>query len=119
MAANYCTRVVRPVAAPQLKQLVEQSRANPAATVFIKFASAFCGACKASKPAIDQAMRASQKCLDVVEIDSDVADSVADGFGVKALPTMVAMRGGKVVGRMEGSAEASGYTRFFAKHSGE
>ena len=57
--------------------------------------------------------------LDVVEIDSDVADAAADGFGVKALPTMVAMRGGKVVGKVEGAQEASGYLRFFAKHAGE
>lgn len=116
--SNYCARVVKPVAAPQLRQLVEQSRSNPAMTLFVKFASAFCGACKQSRVAIDQALRAAPRCLDVVELDSDVADSTADGFGVKALPTMVAVRGGKVVGRMEGAQEAQGYLRFFQKHTG-
>lgn len=119
MASNYCARVVRPVASPQLKQLIEQSRGNPHMTLFIKFASAFCGACKQSRQAIDQALRTAPKCLDVVELDSDVADATADGFGVKALPTMVAVRGGKVVGKVEGAQEASGYLRFFQKHTGE
>jgi thioredoxin-like negative regulator of GroEL len=83
----FCARVVRPVAAPQLQQLVEQSRRNPSSTLFIKFASAFCEACKASRSAIDQALRASDKCLDVVELDSDIADAAADQFGVRSLPT--------------------------------
>jgi len=117
VADKYCARIVRPIAAPQLKQLVDQSKANPNATLFVKFASAFCGACKASKPAIDQALRMSQKCHNVVELDSDVADATADGFGVKALPTMIAMKGGRVVGKMEGSHEPAAYQRFFAKHS--
>jgi len=117
MAANHCARIVRPIAAPQLKQLVDQSRAHPNETLFVKFASAFCGACKASKPAIDQALRMSQKCHNVVELDSDVADATADGFNVKALPTMIAMKGGRVVGKMEGSQEPAAYQRFFAKHS--
>jgi thioredoxin-like negative regulator of GroEL len=118
MAGSYCPRVVRPVAAPQLRQLVEQSKANPTATFFVKFASAFCGACKESKPAIDAALRMSQKCHNVVEIDSDVNDSVADQHGVKALPTMVAMRGGKVVAKMEGAQDPQKYLRFFTQHSG-
>lgn len=118
MGSSYCPRVVRPVAALQLRQLVEQSKANPAMTLFVKFASAFCGACKQSRPAIDQALRMSQQCHNVVELDSDVADSTADQFGVKALPTMVAMKGGKVVAKMEGSQEAQKYLRFFTQHSG-
>jgi|GEM_PF-313725 len=119
MASNHCSRVVIPVAAPQLQQLVEQSRANPTQTLFVKFASAFCGACKASRPAIDAALRSSQRCIKVVELDSDVNDSAADRFGVRSLPTMVAFRGGKVVGKVEGAQDPQGYIKFFHKHTTE
>jgi thioredoxin-like negative regulator of GroEL len=119
MAVNHCTRVVRPVAASQLRQLIEKSRGNPNATLFIKFASAFCGACKESRIAIDQALKSSNRCLDVVELDSDVADGMADGFNVKSLPTMVAVRNGTVVGKVEGAQQAAGYMKFFQKHTTE
>lgn len=120
MATNqrFCSRVVRPVAAPQLKQMVEMSKANPSATLFVKFASAFCSACQESRKAIDTALKATDKCLDVVELDSDNAGPTADGFGVKSLPTLIAMKGGKVVGRIEHAAEPQAYIRFFQKHAG-
>lgn len=115
MGASFCPRIVRPVAAPQLKQLVAAARNR---TLFVKFASAFCSACTESRAAIDTALKRSASCLDVVELDSDVADSTADGFGVKALPTLVAIRDGKVLGKMEGAQAPEAYARFFAKHGG-
>ena len=110
---NYCPRVVKPVAAGQLSALV--GSAKPGETLFVKFASAFCGACQASRHSIDTALKQSKDCVNVVELDSDVADVVADSYGVKNLPTMVAVREGKVVGRMEGSGEPAAYLKFFAK----
>jgi thioredoxin-like negative regulator of GroEL len=118
MATNrFCSRMVRPVAAPQLRQMVEASKANPKATLFVKFASAFCSACQESRKSIDTALKATDKCLDIVELDADVADTTADSFGVKEMPTLVAMKGGKVVGKMIGASEPQAYVRFFHKHT--
>lgn len=116
MGSKFCSRVVRPVASGQLSQLVAASRGS-GQTLFVKFASAFCAACQESRKAMDAAMQKTQKCLNVVELDSDVADSTADQFKVKALPTLVAIRNGEVVGKVEGVQESVGYQRFFEKHS--
>jgi len=97
--------------------MLEASKGHPKATFFVKFASAFCGACQQSRAAIDTALKTTQKCVDIVELDSDVADSTADTFNVKELPTVVAVKGGKVIGKMTGSQEPAAYVRFFTKHS--
>lgn len=114
---RFCSRVVRPVAARQLNQLVEASKGTNE-TLFVKFASAFCGACQQSRVAIDAALQRTQKCINIVELDSDIADAAADGFGVKDLPTLVAIKGGKVVGKVAGLQEPQGYQKFFDKHQG-
>jgi thioredoxin-like negative regulator of GroEL len=115
---RFCSRVVRPVAAPQLQQMVEASKAHPKEVLFVKFASAFCSACQESRKAIDAALKSTDGCVNVVELDSDVASTTADSFGVKELPTLVAMKGGKVVGKMIGASEPQAYVRFFHKHEG-
>lgn len=116
MAVDRCPRIVRPVASPQLQQLVEASKKSRD-VFFIKFASAFCGACQESKKALDAAMKTSRGCHNVVELDSDINASTADSFGVKALPTLVAVKHGQVIGKMEGARDPAAYVKFFEKHS--
>ena len=115
--SKFCARVVRPIAASQLNSVIAASHGSHE-TVFVKFASAFCDACKQSRIAIDMALKRTQKCVNIVELDSDIADATADGFHVKALPTVIAIKDGKVVGKVEAALEAAGYQKFFEKHTG-
>lgn len=110
-----CPRFVKPIAGAQINKVVAGTQDG--STVFVKFASQFCGACQESKKSIAEAM--SKTCANVVELDADVAVDVADRNGVEAMPTIIAFRGGKAVGRLEGAESPEKYVRFFEKHGGK
>jgi thioredoxin-like negative regulator of GroEL len=110
-----CTRFVRPIAGMQLPKVVEQTKDGR--TVFVKFASQFCGACQESKAAISEAL--GQTCAEVMELDADVAGNVADAHKVENLPTVIAFRNGKAVARLDGAETPAKYKAFFEKHQGK
>jgi thioredoxin-like negative regulator of GroEL len=110
--AKTCARFVRTIAGQQLGKIVEGTKDGR--TVFVKFASAFCGACQESKKSIAEAL--TKTCADVVELDADVAPSVADANKVSDLPTLIAFRNGKAVGRLKGAEAPEKYVAFFEKH---
>jgi len=112
--AKSCHRSVRPIAGMQVNKVVDSTKDGH--TVFMKFASQFCGACQESKAAISEAL--TKTCAEVVEVDADVAMDVADAHKVENMPTVIAFRGGKAVGRLEGAETPEKYKAFFQKHSG-
>ena len=107
-----CPRQPRIIAGRQLDKVVEGTKSGE--TVFVKFASAFCGACQESKKSIAEAL--SHTCADVVELDADVAGDTADAHHVENMPTLIAFRGGKAVARLEGAETPEKYKQFFDRY---
>lgn len=60
------------------------------------FTAAWCGPCQALKPAVRAVARDAD--VDVVLVDVDAHDELADAHGVRELPTLRVLRGGRVVG---------------------
>jgi thioredoxin-like negative regulator of GroEL len=60
------------------------------------FTAAWCGPCQALKPAVAAVARDTQ--CDVVLVDVDAHCALADAHGVRRLPTLCVLRGGRVVG---------------------
>lgn len=115
MGKDFCRRTVGIIAGQQLNGLIEQTKGGK--TKFVKFASAFCGACQESKKSIAEAL--SNTCADVVELDADVAGNVADAHHVESMPTVIAFRNGKEVGRLDKAETPAKYKAFFEKHTGK
>jgi thioredoxin 1 len=110
-----CPRFVKVIAGRQLDKVVAETKDGQ--TVFVKFASQFCGACQESKKSIAEAL--TKTCADVRELDADVAGDTADAYKVENMPTVIAFRNGKQVARLEGAETPEKYQKFFEKHGGK
>jgi len=74
-------------------------------TVVLKFTAKWCKPCKAIQPLYEQLAASNTKELRFAVVDADDMDEAAARYGVMALPTFVAVSGGKVVQKYAGSDE--------------
>jgi len=79
----------------------EQSR-----PVIIDFWAPWCGPCRAQAPILDQVSSQIGERAIVAKVNVDEEPGLAGSFGVQAIPTLVVMKGGKVVQRFTGTQDA-------------
>ena len=81
----------------------------------IKFEADWCGACKQMKPAFAAVAKSSGGvAFETVNVDRQAA--LAERYGVKLLPTVVAVKNGKEVGRFTGYRNEAKLKAFVKKH---
>ncbi|KAH7846105.1 hypothetical protein Vadar_010015 [Vaccinium darrowii] len=68
----------------------------------VDFSATWCGPCKMMEPVIN-AMSAKFTEVEFIKIDVDELKDVAQEFGVKAMPTFVLLKQGKVVDTVVGA----------------
>lgn len=73
-----------------------------APTVLVKFTGTWCPPCRALQPTLEAVARARTDLV-VLEVDVDAETPVAERFGVRAVPTLIAFRHGKPVGQLVGN----------------
>ena len=86
----------------------------------VQFMAPWCGACQETKIEIDKANR--ELCGDGVEtvrIDTDNNSDLADKYDIEDLPTVVAVKNGKVVGSVSGSEDVKVYVNLARKALGK
>ncbi|MBK9459760.1 MAG: thioredoxin [Sphingobacteriales bacterium] len=70
--------------------------------VMIDFWATWCGPCKMISPIVEDLSKKYKGQIMVVKVDADRSKDLADQYKVKMLPTILFMRNGKVVDRVEG-----------------
>ncbi|MBL9159852.1 MAG: thioredoxin family protein [Verrucomicrobiales bacterium] len=81
----------------------------------IKFEADWCGACKQMKPVFASVAKSSQGvAFETVNVDRQAA--LAERYGVELLPTVVAVKNGKEVGRFTGFRNEAKLKSFVKKH---
>ncbi len=71
--------------------------------VVVDFYADWCGPCKIMAPLLDDVARRRAGELLVVKLDTDRNPVTGQRFGIRGIPTLVAFRGGKEVGRRVGA----------------
>jgi thioredoxin 1 len=70
--------------------------------VLVDFSAVWCGPCKALEPAIKEVAGEYVGKLKVVKVDIDESPGVAARFGIRGVPTVIVVKGGREVKRQVG-----------------
>ena len=70
--------------------------------VLLDFWASWCGPCRMVSPILDE-IAAERSDIKVGKINVDEQPELAAQFGVMSIPTLVVMKGGKVVNKMVGA----------------
>ena len=86
-------------------------KSNP--LVLVKFTGTWCPPCKAMQPTIDK-LSADRSDLLVLSVDVDNQQQVAQRFGIRAIPTLIAFRDGRPIGQLVGGQSRAALDKLLA-----
>jgi thioredoxin 1 len=75
--------------------------------VLIDFWAEWCGPCRMVGPVVEELAEAYAGRVKVGKIDVDHEQAVAENFGISSIPTLLVLKGGKVVNSRVGAAGKS------------
>ncbi|HVT11784.1 MAG TPA: thioredoxin [Fimbriimonadaceae bacterium] len=75
--------------------------------ILIDFWAPWCGPCRIMKPLLAEAAATMAGEVRVAQVNVDEEGAIAGAFGVQSIPTLVLMRGGKVLDAVAGVMPAN------------
>jgi thioredoxin 2 len=75
------------------------------APVLVDFYADWCGPCKVLAPIVDELAHDRAGSLLVLKLDTDKHPGISERYGIRGIPTLIAFRGGKEIGRHVGLAQ--------------
>ena len=71
--------------------------------VLVDFHAQWCGPCKAMAPALEQVAAEMKGKVKIVKLDVDENPKVTGTYGIRAMPTLILFKGGKVAAQHTGA----------------
>ncbi|KAF7220613.1 thioredoxin 2, partial [Nothobranchius furzeri] len=92
---------------------------NSQLPVLVDFHAQWCGPCKILGPRLEKAVAKQKGRVAMAKVDIDDHTDLAIEYGVSAVPTVIAMRGGDVVDRFVGIKDDDQLDSFLSKIIGK
>jgi thioredoxin 2 len=86
--------------------------ANTDLPVVVDFWAPWCGPCRAMAPQFESAASSLRGRALLVKVNSDDNPGAAARFGIRSIPTLVRLQGGREVARQSGALPAAQIVRF-------
>lgn len=84
--------------------------------VLVDYWAEWCGPCKQLIPILEELAPSYEGKIKIVKLNIESNNSTASKFGVKAIPTMMLFKNGKVVATKVGALSKSKLTEFLDSH---
>jgi thioredoxin 1 len=81
----------------------------------VDFWAEWCGPCRAIAPIIKDLAERYGDRVKIAKVDVDANPAIAGRFGIRAIPTVLAFRGGQVVGQLQGARPRADFEAFVEK----
>lgn len=99
-------------------ETIEAEVINNPLPVLVDFWAPWCGPCKALAPTLSKLSEQFQGNVAFVKIDVDENADARERFGIRGIPTLILLRGGRELGRVVGNRSATQLADFIDNHLG-